>query len=214
MRLGQLLLHLRESAGLTVPALAELSRVQKKYIIALENESYRDLPDPMYVRHFLKAIAQVLGTDPEPLMNTFRPPADDHPMRLAPSAPSRLAFIVPSRLLAQIGIGVLVFAVGLILTLQVRAIFTPPDLTVSAPPEDAALLAPVTVVSGATNRGASITINGERVIPDTSGAFSVEIDLHQGVNVIKIAAKKPRSSERVVYRQVFVEAPAATSTPQ
>ena len=211
--LGQLIVELRTAAGLSIADLAEITKIQKEHIVAWETERHSDLPDPPYIKHFLRAIAVVLRVPPETLLNQYRPP-EEEPQLLPPQPPSRLAFIVPSRVLAQVGMVALVLVVALVLLLQLRAIAAPPALNVDAPAEASALSDPVTTVSGRTDRNAAVTINGERVIPDPQGHFSVDIDLHEGVNVIKIAAKKTHSSERVVYRQVVVEVPQpATSTP-
>ncbi len=213
--LGQRIAVLRSAAGLSIADLAEITKIQKKYLLALETDSPADLPDPMYVRHFLRAVAQVLRVSPDTLLALYHTPGDEPPTILTPKPPSRLAFIVPSRILTQIGIGAFVLVVAIVLLFQIRAIAAPPELTIMSPAESAALSDPFTTVSGQVARGADVTINGERVVPDREGRFAVDIDLHEGINLIKIAAKKSHSGERVVYRQVIVDTPTpATSTPR
>lgn len=212
--LGQMLTRLREAAELSIADLAEITKIQKKYIAALEGDMHADLPDPLYIKHFLRAIAGVLRTPPEVILHKYQPP-EEAPQLLPPQPPSRLAFIVPSRVISQIGIVAVVLVVAIVLLVQLRAISAPPALSVEAPSESAALSDPVTTVSGRTERTATVTINGERVIPESDGRFTVDIDLHEGVNVIKIAAKKTHSGERIIYRQVVVETPQpATTTPR
>lgn len=216
VRLGALLRELRESAHVSLEDLAETTRIQKKYLVALEEDTHKDLPDHTYVRHFLRAIAGALNVSPETLFVHYQPDADVSPSRMEPPAPqSALAFIVPSRILSRAAIAGFVVVVLAILFWQVRALFTPPVLIVTAPADAALLREPVTTVMGTVRgKGAEVRINNELVYPDEHGDFRINIDLQQGANLIKIAAKKPRSAERVLWRQVVVETAApATSTP-
>lgn len=215
--LGALVRELREAANVSLVDLAEVTRIQKKYLVALEEDHLKELPDPTYVRHFLRAIAGALNVSPETLFARYQPADDAAPGRMEPPAPqSALAFLVPSRILARAAIAGFVVLVLAILFWQVRALFTPPDLVVTAP-ADAVLLgeAATTVMGTVRGKGAEVRINNELVYPDEHGDFRIDIDLQQGANLIKIAAKKPRSAERVLWRQVVVETAApATSTPR
>ncbi|TAK05150.1 hypothetical protein EPO33_04185 [Patescibacteria group bacterium] len=214
--LGALVRELRETANISLEELAEATRIQKKYLVALEEDAHKELPDPTYVRHFLRAVATALNVSPETLFARYQPPGEPAPGRMEPPAPtSALAFLVPSRILARAAIAGFVVVVLAVLFWQVRALFTPPELLVTAPADAALLNEPVaTVVGRVRGRGAEVRINNELVYPDEQGDFRIEIDLQQGANLIKIAAKKPRSAERVLWRQVVVETAApATSTP-
>lgn len=213
--LGALLRELREAGNVSLDELADATRIQKKYLVALETDAHKDLPDPTYVRHFLRAVATALNVSPETLFARYQPAEDPAPGRMEPPAPpSALAFLVPSRILARAAIVGCVVVVLTILFWQVRALFTPPDLAVTAPADAALLTEPVATVMGTVRgRGAEVRINNELVYPDERGDFRIDIDLQQGSNLIKIAAKKPRSAERVLWRQVVVEAATpATST--
>lgn len=213
--LGETVRELRLGAHASIEELADATRIQKKYLLALEADSHKDLPDPTYVRHFLKAIAETLGGDPQALIARYRPP-EEEPALTPPAPPSALAFLVPTKLVARAGVVALVLLVLALLGFQARAIIAPPELVVDTPADAQTLTEPVVRVSGSVRgRNAEVRINDERVYPDAQGNFSLEIDLRQGVNLIKIAAKKPRSAEVAVYRQVVIQAaaPTPTSTP-
>lgn len=215
--LGALVRELREAADVSLDDLAEATRIQKKYLVALEADAHKELPDPTYVRHFLRAVAGALNVSPETLFARYHPAEEGAPGRMEPPAPpSALAFLVPSRILARAAIAGSVTIVLAILFWQVRALFTPPELVVTTPGDAALLTEPVaTVIGTVRGRGAEVRINNELVYPDERGDFRIDIDLQQGANLIKIAAKKPRSAERVLWRQVVVETAApATGTPR
>ena len=61
---GSLLRRFRESAGATIADIAEITKINKHYIVAIENEIYDDLPTLVYVRGFILEYARVLGLNP------------------------------------------------------------------------------------------------------------------------------------------------------
>ena len=52
---------LREGAGFTIDDVAGRTRVPARAILALEEDRWRDLPAPVYVRGFIRAIAGLCG---------------------------------------------------------------------------------------------------------------------------------------------------------
>lgn len=63
-----------------------------------------------------------------------------------------------------------------------------PPLTVTAPANDATLTVPTVLVSGTTEPGASVVVNGYAAAVDSSGSFSLQIPLKVGANSIKVTA--------------------------
>lgn len=62
---GALLKGLRESAGATLEDVAEMTKISKRYLRALEDHDFELLPAPVYVRGFVAEYARVLGLDPQ-----------------------------------------------------------------------------------------------------------------------------------------------------
>lgn len=69
---GALLARAREAAGLSLDDVASRTKISRGQIEALENESVRFLPEPVYVRAFIRDICRVLGADPKPVLNAYR----------------------------------------------------------------------------------------------------------------------------------------------
>lgn len=59
--LGEYLKSVREEKGLELEDLAKETKIQKRYLRALEEEDYEELPGEAYVKGFLKNYAQALG---------------------------------------------------------------------------------------------------------------------------------------------------------
>jgi len=60
---GKLLKEKRLEKGLVLDDVAEAMKIRKKYIEALENGNYSEIPDKVYTKSFLKIYADYLGLD-------------------------------------------------------------------------------------------------------------------------------------------------------
>jgi cytoskeleton protein RodZ len=63
--LGGRLVKAREAQGLTVAVVAHKLRLSAATLQALESDRYEDLPEPIFVRGYLRAYARLLGMDRE-----------------------------------------------------------------------------------------------------------------------------------------------------
>jgi DNA-binding transcriptional regulator YiaG len=61
---GELLRRVRESRNLTLPQLAERTRISSKHLENVEADRYTALPATVYLRGILMNIARELGLDP------------------------------------------------------------------------------------------------------------------------------------------------------
>ena len=82
---------------------------------------------------------------------------------------------------------------------------SPPFLEVESPQDDLVTSERMVTIRGKTEKESRVTINGQEVFEDEEGNFSEEIDLKEGINIIKITSAKKRSKESVVYKKVLVK---------
>ena len=61
--LGPFLKHARETQGLTLEQVASVTRIQRKYLQALEEEQFSALPEPVFTKGFVRTYARSLGMD-------------------------------------------------------------------------------------------------------------------------------------------------------
>ena len=71
MEIGEILRRTREARGLSLEDVAQLTKINLKYIKAIENDSFDILPGGVYTRGFLKSYARLLGLDPKELISEF-----------------------------------------------------------------------------------------------------------------------------------------------
>jgi cytoskeletal protein RodZ len=69
--IGERLKSAREEKQLTYEELQEITKIQKRYLVALEQGDYRVLPGTFYVRAFIKNYAEAVDLDPEELLEEY-----------------------------------------------------------------------------------------------------------------------------------------------
>ena len=68
---GAALKRAREAQGISIGDMAARSRLSVQQVRALESESTAELPEPVYVRAFIRGVASVLGLNPDPLVADY-----------------------------------------------------------------------------------------------------------------------------------------------
>jgi cytoskeleton protein RodZ len=90
-RLGALLRECREAKGVSVDDLSRATRIGPRHILALEEDRFRDLPAPVFVRGFIRSYCAAVNEPPERALALY----DD--VAKAPRGPSA----VPRTVLAE-----------------------------------------------------------------------------------------------------------------
>ena len=81
MSLGDRFRAAREQRGLTLSDVAEQVRIRSVYLAAIEEENWKAIGAPVYIRGFLRTYARFLGLDPEDAVAAFN--AADGPAQQA-----------------------------------------------------------------------------------------------------------------------------------
>lgn len=70
--LGSKLKEARIQKGLTLNDLQEITKIQKRYLLGIEEGNYDSIPGKFYVRAFIKQYAEAVGVDTESLFDEFK----------------------------------------------------------------------------------------------------------------------------------------------
>jgi cytoskeleton protein RodZ len=86
---GAYLRELRTRRGVSLDEVARLTRVAPRYLTALENDAFSELPAPVFIRGFIRAYCQAMGLSPDEALGIYdghegRPA---HPVVPATAAP-------------------------------------------------------------------------------------------------------------------------------
>ncbi len=82
--MGEVLREARYRRGVSLEEAESQTNVRKKYLVALEDDDYSQLPAPVYARGFLEIYAEFLGVDPNYASRLYQPPG-----RTPPAEPLR-----------------------------------------------------------------------------------------------------------------------------
>ncbi|POH16289.1 hypothetical protein BGL40_00660 [Fructilactobacillus sanfranciscensis] len=73
MNIGEKLKSAREKAGLSIDAVQKDTKIQKKYLVAIENDDFEALPGKFYVRAFVKTFANAVGLNGDKFVEDYLP---------------------------------------------------------------------------------------------------------------------------------------------
>jgi cytoskeletal protein RodZ len=193
----------RERKGVDLVRAERDTKIRVRYLSALENGDYRDLPGAVYTKGFLRNYAIYLGLDPEDVLRQWRRERGDQigpePVIVPPrplAEPSRPLNFSPSVVVAALlTAGVVLFFIYL--SAQLLRYSRPPDLAVTNPAQAVLEVDESTTtfrLAGTSSPGATITIRtpGQaepyRTTALASGEWSLPVDLRRGQNRFEIDA--------------------------
>jgi len=86
-RFGKTFRSARESSGLGIPELADITKIQSRYIEALESETWNRVPGGVIGRGFVRIIARQIGADSEKLLALYMEARGEEPPLTRTSPP-------------------------------------------------------------------------------------------------------------------------------
>lgn len=121
--LGAYLKEQRETLGVSLEQIQSTTKIQKRYIVAIEEGNYDQLPGAFYARAFIKTYAEALGLDVDEVFETYKrdlPQPEAQPVvelsrRATYSKSSAPKKSVAKRWIPNIIIILLIFAIGVAL---------------------------------------------------------------------------------------------------
>lgn len=207
--IGELLRTARQKKALTLPEVADHTKIQEKFIRSLEADDYASLPESAFVKGFIRNYAQVVDEDPKMLLAVFRrdysedakgkviprgltDPLNQPKLRWTPKATAVASFAI------------IILTVITYLIFQFRLLAGGPDLSVESPGENE-VVAALVGIRGSTNPQATVTVNSKQVTLDAQGKFTETISLSPGEHTIIIEATDRSGHATVIQRTVIVK---------
>lgn len=207
--LGERLRQLRLEQRLELPEVAAQISVPEKYLTAIEEGRYQDLPGLVYAQNFVRKYAAYLSLPASAAIERLneeyqvvRGRRQEQP-RLVPRANTEFPwYIRHSRFVMA---AVVLAVVGSYLTWQAIHLLQPPLLEVIEPATDISTQATSLAVSGRTEPEATVRINNQQSEVDSDGTFVEAVDLQPGLNILKVTANRKYGRTAVVERRILVE---------
>ncbi len=230
-KLGEVLRTAREARDVDLARVERDTKIRARYLQALEDGDYAELPGAVYTKGFLRNYGAYLGLDTEYLIDLYRlessQPTTDKPTVQTPPRPistrrSRPLVVTPGAIMAALlTVGVAIFIVYIALELVTFA--RTPDLDITAPAGDVPAYDQLEyTIIGRTEPNSRVTVDNLRENPtvtaDANGDFTIVVGLVPGSNVITLVASDPvtgRDSKPVTRTIVVGEeaSPSAGAQP-
>lgn len=217
--LSEFLRELRQSKNFSLEKLSELTKIQIYHLKALEAGQFEKLPPSVYRDGIFKRLSKFLDANDGEIMEAYKEEFKSPIKTASPdSAYSNFPFktdnlsiserksyfiLTPSKLMVFAG-GLLLVVLSSYLWYQFNFLIGPPNLAVM-PSEDAITKDEAILVSGKTDGGIDLTINGENTYVDSNGNFEKSVKLAAGLNVIEIQAVNNFGKVSKTIRQIFRE---------
>ena len=206
---GEILRTERNKRNRSLDDIAEETKIKKSFLEAIEEDRFTDLPDPIYTRGFVHNYANTLGLEDKEIMPFYRrqvkTDSASPPKKSPPQPIDKPRFkITPGVVLTTaISIAIVVFLATLFW--QYQSFAGAPVLIVHQPQEGLIQEKAFVEVSGRTDAGVQILINGQPAQVDSDGSFRLNINLREGINRIRIVAENQLGKQTVVERIVTVK---------
>lgn len=123
---------------------------------------------------------------------------------IQPLKGARAVVITPKRIVLIVFIIFLVL-VGLYFYWQIGFLTRAPELEVSQPPTDITTIQATFEIIGKTIPNAYLTVNNQEVYIDKEGNFKTEIELSEGVNIVKVEVKNRFNKTNEIIRRIIYE---------
>jgi cytoskeletal protein RodZ len=203
-KLGEVLHSAREARGVDLARVERDTKIRARYLQALEDGDYAELPGPVYTKGFLRNYGAYLGLDAEYLIDLYRlesaQPTTEKPAVPTPPRPistrrSRPLVVTPGAIMgALLTVGVAIFIIYLVAEFVTFA--GTPDLDITTPAGDVPAYDQLEyTIIGTTEPNSRITVDGLRENPtvtaDADGNFTIVVGLVPGSNVITLVALDP-----------------------
>lgn len=208
---GEILQERRQQKRVSLEEAAAATKISVKYLAALENGDYRNLPDGIYARNFLREYCYYLKLDCQYLLELFEAETNlikveenDQPV-FSRQLPKRQYFFSLPKVARNIILLITIILGFVFLGLKIEQAVAPSRLTIDFPPENYVTGESKITLTGQTEHEARLSINSQEVLSDETGKFSQEVNLKEGLNVITVRAKKKYGREAAVVRQVLVK---------
>lgn len=218
LTLGEKLVKLRSQYRMSLQEISRATRIQVKYLEALESGDHRGLPAEVYVRGFLRSYARYLGLEDEAFIKLYD--QEKHiKVHLGQAEPKhertsfilKNAWVITPRTMTMIGIGVVLLGTFGYLFHELSLFVAEPRLVLMEPVSGQVVSEATIIVQGETDRGAHVTLNGEPVFVGNDGLFREGVSLQPGTNTLVVEATNRFDKAKTLL--VTVEYAAQESAP-
>ncbi len=207
---GEILKEGRLKKNFSLEKVAELTRIQVKFLKALEENDFPEIPQGVTTKGFIRNYAQVVGLNPDNVLAIFRRDfLENEKGQVIPRGMvtplDKITFAWNPKLTLVAGVSFLFLILFVFFGHQYLNLISAPKLSVIYPPENEIIKQKEIEFIGKTDKDASLYINGEIVSLNQNGEFDKKISLINGENEIVFEAISREGKKTRLVRKVTAE---------
>ncbi|MHC1716562.1 MAG: helix-turn-helix domain-containing protein [Candidatus Dojkabacteria bacterium] len=215
---GEILKNKRETLGKSLDAVAQETKIQKRFLQYVEDNEYYNFESEVFLTGFIKIYAKYLDLDTEKILALYR--RSNPKKKSSKEKNKKKAFSIKSLSSPSpktlIAIFLVLFSLAILgyVGFQIYKFQSPPAITVIGPEDNITVTEESITISGTTTPNTAITINDIPVEINSEGYFETNIKLNEGTNIVSIKGKKNSNNiletvatRKVTYAPVKAEEP-------
>lgn len=195
------------------------TKVRTKFLAALENGNWQELPQEVYVRGFVLAYAKFLDLPTNTVLKQYGKEAKIRRIKSVskisynqPLKENRV--LITPKILAYAGLSIFFISLFSYIIIQVLNFAGSPNLKIVTPSNNLVTESDSIDLMGITDTDTIVAVNSENVPVSDGGKFSLKLKLHSGVNVIKVnAINKVKKESSEVYTIEYKPKTALLNSP-
>lgn len=205
---GQILSEKRRLLNLSLAEVEKETKIRQKYLEAIETDQFTKIAQSVSISGFVRSYAQFLDLPVDNVLAIFRRDFEaEKKNRIIPESLSQKqenSFCWTPKATAILFLS-LILAAGIFFGIKQYVVLSgAPPLQIISPVEGQIFKEKV-LVSGKTDRDATVKIDSIPILVSQDGSFKEETVLPKGENIIFIEATNRQGKKRVVNRKVKVE---------
>lgn len=179
------------------------TKIRGKFLLALEEDNWKNLPADAYTKGFVLRYAKYLGLDTDKVILQYQKEknmrfAKDEDHILPQRSIKEVKFILTPRIFIPVFIGSFLIAVFGYITYQVYGFAAAPALMVMSPNDNAVFEQDVIEIKGVTDQTARVFVNQNQIQVASDGKFTAEYKLQKGANVIEVKSQGKTEKEKAL----------------
>ena len=206
-KVGELLKAERIKKKLSLDDVSIDTKIQKKYLKAIEESNYNQLPAVTFVKGFIQNYAKAIKLNPKTMLAIFRRDfSQDASGQIVPrsfSKPIQKKISISPKTTTSIIVAITALLITALFTRQIILFYKGPEISIKTPGEEQTLTSPFEV-SGTASIEASVLVNNQTTIINQSGEFTTQLQLDPGVHIITVTAKDRNGKTTTIQRQVNI----------
>lgn len=203
--IGKLLKDARLAKRYSLTKMENITRIRRDFIESIEEERWDKLPAFTTILGFAKSLSTALEVDPIMAVAVLKRDYPPKKLFINPKPDVSAKFIWSPKLTFLVGAGIALSLIFGYLIFQYARFISPPKITIMSPKEGEIVSGRSVYVIGLTETDAKILINGQPVIVDDNGKFSVDLGITGDTKEIVVKSISRSGKESTQSRRITVE---------